>query len=1157
MDKKPTVEPFDQNPSAQRIKRIIDRYNRLTLSKEPKDDEVLQAEAHRLVHTLEVEDGAYNNVQLLNDLYHIKYDCHVVDDCAQFQAFFEFLQGEEQRLQCDVRDCFSVKRYYSRRGRAGDAMALSIAEGAFSLYLICRMHAFFVYQYDLSRLTPKEIQVIEDKISDVHREKKMDQEEKDEMKQEMISEQLRIKRQKTQHILGVDEKDNINDRLVSQGVDRSINVEKLHDIMVKHIGGCLFIDVENALLKYECDEPKMLSDVCDLMMDVNAGNALSQMLMVEFECTELPKRLRIYDDVLYSYFTVGDLDHANFLKILKVTTPHVVPNADCDELAKVAVKHQMCGKIFVPKDAEGKKLKTFMNHAKFALMFEGKCTDWKKQHYMNIHKKIKRWKSPKPKRKASASKPQLGQSVSNEVPVQMVLPEVDDDEKKGGDDDDDDDDRKNPNEEDDDDRMYGRNTKEGRSIIRFCEMTDENDEFVAAKYLEPAQWSVVLAIEEYYKRTAAERIADSGLEVSGKVYSHGIAFWYWGGQDKVWGGEDDKKYMIKFVTPNHNTMKEEVMATKHVNARNWRGLMAQCKALIQTDAMRKKKTNGNEEDCRAYGIAEDSAITLQHLIAIRLYTDFSGLCYKFCDAFRKKNPLETIAATMRRNQKIGHWARLLIELIRCYGKVYPETKQFYRGITSEFLFKRFMTRFNGPVSTSTNLDKAIGFSTGGLVMELRSCSHLDFNPGLDCAFFGSEFDEKEVLFFSAVFKINTIKHALGSKWFNYKKPITHIRAIQRIAEGGMEWENRNNYQDIFNILLPEQYGYAESPAQFKTEYALKLIEYHFKAENLPQVIEYDFFELAQSYEWVKTIFVKGKDIPNLANMCNLFRNVNLFKLRMPDSVTMNKQFCEAMMEEMLQIANLGAVQIEFEWSRNCTKAFNKIEETLMACAEASENIALDVKVREVAGQPKSVKIIPSKKVVVEEEKKEEEEKTIKGSDERIGSKEAFPIIYDSITLSFIEFFAFHGDPYWKYEPINYAKMNNPRLIDHMHEMDETQQQKLQAIMAKSSAERTWPEGTMRHPFFKHPLRADSDVSPEITKAIYRAIGEKERQWSVGFKGEDTYQEHTVGELTTKDIEPKPERDNCTWDMKLMELKCHKEIMIPRQQDRERGIEQQK
>jgi len=249
------------------------------------------------------------------------------------------------------------------------------------------------------------------------------------------------------------------------------------------------------------------------------------------------------------------------------------------------------------------------------------------------------------------------------------------------------------------------------------------------------------------------------------------------------------------------------------------------------------------------------------------------------------------------------------------------------------------------------------------------------------------------------------------------------------------------------------------------------------------------------------------------------------------------------------------VQIELEWSRECTKAFGNIKATLMACAEASEHIAMEVIVDEDA---KSVKVIPSKKVIVKEEKKEEP-KMLPGSDELFGKPPAFPIIYDSITLSFIEFFAFHGDPYWRYEPGNYEGHADEELAeryDGKYKQD-----------SESCAARTWPEGERRHPFFKHPMKTGHDVDPEITRCIYRAIGEKGRTWSSGIKGVD-YEERAVGDKgwrpavgrkygwggrnEDKDDEERKNCDNCTWDLKLMELKCHKDIMIPRQMARERS-----
>ena len=170
----------------------------------------------------------------------------------------------------------------------------------------------------------------------------------------------------------------------------------------------------------------------------------------------------------------------------------------------------------------------------------------------------------------------------------MIQPEVedpdadDDDAKKGGGDEDD----KYPDgvPDDEDDYIYDRNTKEGKAIHSFCEITKE-DEYVAAKYLEPKQWSLQLGLSVYWDRTAAERVADTGFDDSGLIYSHGISFC---GKDRG---------TIKYVRAKHATLKDEVMATRFVTEKNWSGLVAQCETLIKTDAMKKTKTNGNDDGC--------------------------------------------------------------------------------------------------------------------------------------------------------------------------------------------------------------------------------------------------------------------------------------------------------------------------------------------------------------------------------------------------------------------------------------------------------------------------------------------------------------------------------------------------------------------------------
>ena len=127
--------------------------------------------------------------------------------------------------------------------------------------------------------------------------------------------------------------------------------------------------------------------------------------------------------------------------------------------------------------------------------------------------------------------------------------------------------------------------------------------------------------------------------------------------------------------------------------------------LMGTDRMRTLSGNGSET--AKYGISLNAPISMQHLYAMKLYTDCSWLCKIFCEAFRMKKVSETeyerIESVQRRNEKIANWAALLMETVQCYGELRAGKRSYFRGIDAEFVFKRFVSRFDAPLSTTTEV----------------------------------------------------------------------------------------------------------------------------------------------------------------------------------------------------------------------------------------------------------------------------------------------------------------------------------------------------------------------------------------------------------------------------------------------------------------------
>eukprot|EP01084_Bolivina_argentea_P057275 104669_1 len=232
------------------------------------------------------------------------------------------------------------------------------------------------------------------------------------------------------------------------------------------------------------------------------------------------------------------------------------------------------------------------------------------------------------------------------------------------------------------------------------------------------------------------------------------------------------------------------------------------------------------------------------------------MCNIFCKAFRKqkisKYHYERIESVIHRNEKIANWAKLLIESVQCFGKFQTGSTKFYRGIDLEFVFKKFITRFHVPLSTTTDFGKAAEFAQGakGLVMELKRYN--EYISGLDCSML-SIFDvEKEVLFFGSdsIFQIKSIYQWYDNKWFSYRNYINGIQSVIKIANGSIEWNHRNNMKHIFEYLLPNAYNVASEKKL--PPYIQSLLRYHL--QNTPDEIEYDFTEIIHSYQWVQDIF---------------------------------------------------------------------------------------------------------------------------------------------------------------------------------------------------------------------------------------------------------------------------------------------------------------
>ena len=110
--------------------------------------------------------------------------------------------------------------------------------------------------------------------------------------------------------------------------------------------------------------------------------------------------------------------------------------------------------------------------------------------------------------------------------------------------------------------------------------------------------------------------------------------------------------------------------------------------------------NGWRERC--YGIKHDDLISVEHLMAIIFYCNYSVHCTSFSSTYRRNNKYESDESLKLRHSEHHFWGKLLVECITCFGiqMVYSSIPLFYHGVSKSMLFNSTTIRLNGPLSTT-------------------------------------------------------------------------------------------------------------------------------------------------------------------------------------------------------------------------------------------------------------------------------------------------------------------------------------------------------------------------------------------------------------------------------------------------------------------------
>merc|ERR1719203_2174542 len=191
------------------------------------------------------------------------------------------------------------------------------------------------------------------------------------------------------------------------------------------------------------------------------------------------------------------------------------------------------------------------------------------------------------------------------------------------------------------------------------------------------------------------------------------------------------------------------------------------------------------EYAKLYGVKKGDEATIPHIMSLLFYTNFSVACFEFSASFRRRVWNETDHSLKRRHSGFAHQARLLRELVECFGMMMSEcsVKTFYHGINRNMIFKSTTFKLCGPLSTTSDFAVAHGTFADdeGIVVDIWNDKK---SETLFEALLWSDFHEESEYFFIGglqTFRFLTIRDIPRRK--DFKPFITPISMLQKMIKG--------------------------------------------------------------------------------------------------------------------------------------------------------------------------------------------------------------------------------------------------------------------------------------------------------------------------------------------------------------------------------------
>ena len=167
------------------------------------------------------------------------------------------------------------------------------------------------------------------------------------------------------------------------------------------------------------------------------------------------------------------------------------------------------------------------------------------------------------------------------------------------------------------------------------------------------------------------------------------------------------------VIPKYGTLKEEFLNNKiyQITEEKYYILYEECidKWEMKGFMIKARKIGPNNDK---FNVKPGSSMSINHIMSLKFYTDFTEGQKKFCEACRKRNENESEEELIRRNSEIANWCRYMREATTFFGNKMEE-KFVYTGLKKKLVLSSLTQTFYCPLSTSKSPNVAGNFSQEG------------------------------------------------------------------------------------------------------------------------------------------------------------------------------------------------------------------------------------------------------------------------------------------------------------------------------------------------------------------------------------------------------------------------------------------------------------